>query len=98
MFTQTFVQTQIKENVQALRHWPFVRGIHRWPVGFPHQGPAARKMFPFDGVIMAKETMEIEEALSLHWSLLKMNTTSRKQMPLMEHVLIFRMQEHTTKH
>ena len=30
----------------------FVRGIHRWPVNFPHKGPVTRKMFPFDDVIM----------------------------------------------
>ena len=30
----------------------FVRGIHRWPVDSPHRGPVARKMFPFDDVIM----------------------------------------------
>ena len=24
----------------------FVRGIHRWPVNFPHKGPVTRKMFP----------------------------------------------------
>ena len=28
----------------------FVRGIHRWPVNFPHKGPVTRKMFPFDDV------------------------------------------------
>ena len=31
----------------------FVRGIHRWPVNFPHKGPARRKRFPFDGVIIS---------------------------------------------
>ena len=30
----------------------FVRGIHRWPVNSPHKGPATRKMFPFDDVII----------------------------------------------
>ena len=30
----------------------FVRGIHRWPVNSPHKGPIARKMFPFDDVII----------------------------------------------
>ena len=30
----------------------FVRGIHRWPVNSKHKGPVARKMFPFDDVIM----------------------------------------------
>ena len=29
-----------------------VRGIHRWPVNSPHNGPVTRKMFPFDDVTM----------------------------------------------
>ena len=32
----------------------FVRGIHRWPVNSPHKGPVTRKIFLFDGVIMAQ--------------------------------------------
>ena len=34
------------------RHWPFVRGIHRWPVVPPHKGPVKRKMFSFDDINM----------------------------------------------
>ena len=30
----------------------FVRGIHLWPVNFPHKWPVTLKMFPFDDVIM----------------------------------------------
>ena len=30
----------------------FVRGIHQWPVNFPHKGPVMRKIVPFDDVIM----------------------------------------------
>ena len=30
----------------------FVREIHRGPVNFPHKWPVARKVFPFDDVIM----------------------------------------------
>ena len=30
----------------------FVGVIQRWPVNSPHKGPATRKMFPFDNVIM----------------------------------------------
>ena len=30
----------------------FVWGIHRRPVNSPHKGPATRKMFPFNDVIM----------------------------------------------
>ena len=29
LFTQPFVQAQIKENIKAPRYWPFVRGIQR---------------------------------------------------------------------
>ena len=29
-----------------------MRGIHRWPVNYPHKWPVTRKMFPFDDVIM----------------------------------------------
>ena len=32
----------------------FVRGIHRWPVNFPHKRQVTRKMFPFDDVIMRR--------------------------------------------
>ena len=31
----------------------FVRGIHRWPVNYPHTWPVTRKMFPFNDVIMS---------------------------------------------
>ena len=30
----------------------FVRGIHRWPVNFPHKGSVTRKTFPCDDIIM----------------------------------------------
>ena len=30
----------------------FVRGIHRWPVNFPHKRLATRKMFQFDYIII----------------------------------------------
>ena len=52
MFTQPFIRAQIKENIKAPRHWPFVRGIHRGPVNSPHKRLVTRKMFPFDDVIM----------------------------------------------
>ena len=40
--TQPYIQAQIKENIKAPRHWPL----------WGHKGPVARKMFPFDDVIM----------------------------------------------
>ena len=30
----------------------FVRGVQRWPVKSPHNGPVTQKMLPFDDVIM----------------------------------------------
>ena len=44
LFTEQVIQVEIKENIKVPRHWPFVRGSHKWPV--------TRKMFPFDDVIM----------------------------------------------
>ena len=45
MFTQPFVQTQIKENIKSSAALAFVRGIHRWPVNSPHKRPVTRKCF-----------------------------------------------------
>ena len=43
---------QHKRNIKALCYWPFVRGIHRWPVDSPHKGPVMRKMFQCCDIIM----------------------------------------------
>ena len=52
LFAQTFIQVQIKGNIKAPLHWPFKRGIHRWPVNSPHRWPVTWKMFPFDVTII----------------------------------------------
>ena len=44
-------------NIKDLRYWPFVRGIHRWPVNSPHKWPVTQKTFPFDGVIMYRDAL-----------------------------------------
>ena len=54
MFTQPFLQAQIKEKQQSSASLAFVWGIHRWPVNSPHKWPVTRKMFPFDDVIMCR--------------------------------------------
>ena len=41
---------QIKHQSSA--SLAFCAGIHRWPVNSPHKRPIARKMLPFDDVIM----------------------------------------------
>ena len=48
LFTQPFVQAQMKKKHQSPASLVFVRAIQRWPVNYPHKGPATRKMFPFD--------------------------------------------------
>ena len=43
LFTQLFIQAQVKENIKAPRYWP---------VNSPHKVSVTQKMFPFDDVIM----------------------------------------------
>ena len=45
-------KAQIQKKHPSSASLAFVMGIHRWPVNSPHKGPVARKMFPFDDVIM----------------------------------------------
>ena len=63
LFTQRFVQVQIKASLA------FVRGIRRWPVNSQHKGPVTRKMFPFHGVIMCPglHTGRWKQALISTW-------------------------------
>ena len=37
----------LKQNIKAPRYWPFVRGIHWWPVDSHRKGPVMRKAFPW---------------------------------------------------
>ena len=53
LFTQPFVQAQIKKTIKA-PSTDLCEGIHRWPVNFPHKGPVTRKLFPFNDVIMIR--------------------------------------------
>ena len=41
LFNRLFGPTSKKH--QSPRYWPFVRGIHRWPVNSPHKGPVTLK-------------------------------------------------------
>ena len=54
LFTQTFIQAQIKENIKAPLHWPL---CGKSPVNSPHKWPVTRKIFPFDAVIMRTEAL-----------------------------------------
>ena len=53
LFTQPTVYSGADQRKhQSSASLAFVRGIHRWPVNSPHEGPVTQKMFPFDDVIM----------------------------------------------
>ena len=52
LFTQPFIQVQIKENIKALPHWPLCGDFTDDLVNSLHKGPVTWKMFPFDDVIM----------------------------------------------
>ena len=45
----------------------FVRGIHRWPVDFPHKGPVTRKVFSFDDVIMWNPCDALPQGILIVW-------------------------------
>ena len=50
-FEFSFNSGQISKKRQSPHYWPFFRGMHRWPVNSPHNGPVTRKKLPFDDVI-----------------------------------------------
>ena len=52
LFNSLYGPTSKKHQIP--HYWPFVRGIHRWPVNSPHQGPVTRKKLPIDDVIMIR--------------------------------------------
>ena len=41
-----------KENIKIPHYWPFIRGIHCWPVDSPHNRPAIQIAFPCLDIIM----------------------------------------------
>ena len=48
----TVYSDAVQRKHQSSASLAFVRGIHRGPVNSSHKGPVARKMFPFDDVIV----------------------------------------------
>ena len=61
----TFVYSIVYSDADQRKHQSsaslaFVRGIHRGPLNSPHKRPIARKMFPFDDVIMAIASVNLK--------------------------------------
>ena len=50
---------------QSYASLAFVRGIYLWPVDSPHKGLVARKLFPFDDVIMFTKPSQFLQASSM---------------------------------
>ena len=44
----------VQSKHQSSASQAFVRGIHRWPVNSPHNGPVTRKMLPFDDIMITQ--------------------------------------------
>ena len=67
LFTQTFIQAQIKENSKLRGVTGLCEGDSPVTGEFPHKGPVMRKMFRFDDVIMItlnavnKTTVDVRE-------------------------------------
>ena len=47
-----FFLTAYANPYQSPHYWPFVRGVHWWPMNSPHKGPVTRKKLACDDVIM----------------------------------------------
>ena len=88
LFTQPFIQAQIKKKFKSSASLAFVRGIHRWPVNSPHKGPVTRKMFLFDDVIMDSETLCIILLMQCNARPLKLYVVVKKMFSL-NHEFIF---------
>ena len=66
LVSSTIVQGDIIGNIKVPRHWPFVRGIHQWPVDSPHKRPVIRKTFPCQDAIIHSENRNM--ASVRNWS------------------------------
>ena len=63
---QQFTQSNTKYDIKDPHNWPFVRGIHRWPVDSPHKGAVTRKKFPRHDIIVFFSGMY--ECIPPHWN------------------------------
>ena len=62
----------------------FVRGIHQSPVNSPHKGPAMRKMFPYDDVIIVQSQYGLCDSIMQNPS--EMALTSAKNIQQCERI------------
>ena len=55
MVYSTVCTGEDQRKYQSSTSLVFVRGIHRWPVNSPQQGPVTQKMFPSDDIMIPHE-------------------------------------------
>ena len=74
--TELFVQQLVQVNKEALKaphYWPFVRGVHRWPVDSPHKGPVMWEAFPYPGIMFQQTSLHMSipqsPCVRRHWFL-----------------------------
>ena len=94
MATREFVQQFTQANIKGTYYWPFVKGIHRWPVDSLHKGPVMQKAFPCPDLIMflpevvhgygyvrfcVADYSSPQQTQRIHW--LFMTTISRANIP-----------------
>ena len=64
----SFSQQSIRDDAMIwkrfLHHWPFVRGIHRWPLWFPNKWPV---MWSFDYSTTVSQNKSLNKRSSLGW-------------------------------
>ena len=66
LYVQQFVQVDIKGNIKAPHHWPFVRGIYKSPVDSLYKGPVMRNAFPCHNIFMNTEQVLSKAQNFLH--------------------------------
>ena len=66
--TQLFIHQvfQTYKKHQIPYYWPFVRGIHLWPVDSPHKGPAMWIAFPHDVIVSPKSNLSLWHLITVY--------------------------------
>ena len=80
--SHTIVYSTVYSSADQRKHQSsaplaFVWGIHRWSVNSPHKWPVARKMFPFDDVIMVNVLSECPSSRWGPWSVIDLEYQHR---------------------
>ena len=81
-FRDTLFMITIKKNINASHHGPFVRGIHRWPMGSFLERLVPWDAFPcydFDVNPIVLQTDSLTELLSTHLPILGLSNKKNKK-------------------